>query len=156
MQFPLSIATVIAMSTQTLGASLFGLYRIQQSFNGEDLVLTGRGNHTTPTFEAPVGKASQIWKFKDMGDNNTQIQNVPTKQYLNCGSGSCLESPTAQTFYLEYQGPYQYTFLDLSHDRSLHSTDGKEIMIADATGDIDGDIFEVIRVEFCEQQKFTL
>lgn len=150
MQFSLSIATLLAISTQTLGASLFGLYRIQQNLNGEDLVLTGQGNNTTPTFEAPVGKASQIWKFKDLGDNTTQIQSVPTKQYLNCGSGSCLESPTAQTFYLEYQGPYQYTFLDLAHHRSLRSTDGKEITVVDATGGSEDDKFEVIRVEFCE------
>lgn len=150
MQLSLSIATLLAISTQTLGASLFGLYRIQQNFNGEDLVLTGQGNNTTPTFGAPVGKASQIWKFKDLGDNTTQIQCVATKQYLNCGSGSCLESPTAQTFYLEYQGPYQYTFLNLPHDRSLRSTNGKEIATADATEGNKDNIFEVIRVEFCE------
>ncbi|KAJ5643432.1 uncharacterized protein N7484_005939 [Penicillium longicatenatum] len=150
MQLSLSIATILAINSQAFGASLFGLYRIQQKFNGEDLVLTGQGNNTTPTFEAPVGKGSQIWKFKDLGGNTTQIQSESTEQYLNCGSGSCLESPTAQTFYLEDQGPYQYTFLDLAHDRKLRSTEGKGITTVDAKKKSDDDIFEVIRVEFCE------
>lgn len=150
MQFSLSIATLLAISTQTLGAGLFGLYRIQQTFDGKDLVLTGQGNDATPIFEAPVGKASQIWRFKDLGDNTTQIHSVPTKQYLNCESGSCLESPTAQTFYLDYQGPFQYTFLDLAHDRSLRSTHGKQITVGDGSGNSEKDVFEVIRVEFCE------
>ncbi|KAJ5924543.1 hypothetical protein N7466_008730 [Penicillium verhagenii] len=149
-QVPLSIITFLTISGQTLGASLFGLYRIQQTFNGEDLVLTGQGNDSAPTFETPAGEGSQIWRFEDQGDNTTIIESVATKQYLNCDSGSCLESATAQTFYVEYQGPYQYTFLDLSHGRSLHSTDESGIALARISAESDDQIFEVIRVEFCE------
>ncbi|KAJ5760346.1 hypothetical protein N7520_007502 [Penicillium odoratum] len=149
MQLPLSITTFLAISSQTLGASLFGLYRIQKTIDGQDVVLTGQGENKAPAFEAPIGKASQIWRFEDQGDNNTIIQSVPTKYYLNCGPG-CLESSSAQTFYVEHQGPFEYTFFDLDHDQSLRSTDKNGIALADVAENTDKERFEVIRVEFCE------
>lgn len=144
-----SFAVLFAICSQSLGAGLSGLYRIQTT-DGQDLVLTGQGDGNPPTFEEPKGKGTQIWRFEDERDGTTLIQNVPTNEYLHCRSDSCLESKDAQGFYVESHGPNLYRFSDPSQRRFLRQTDQGRIESAGSNGS--NEVFNVIRVEFCELQ----
>lgn len=145
----LSFAVLIAVSTQSIGASLTGLYRIQTT-NGQELILTGQGDNKAPKFEKPSGAGTQIWQFEDEGDGTTLIQNLPTHEYIDCRSGSCLESKNAQRFHVESLNPNanRYVFQDISHKRALRASTQNGIEMADSNESDEG--FDVIRVEFCE------
>ncbi|KAJ5083422.1 NAD dependent epimerase/dehydratase [Penicillium angulare] len=145
-----SLAVLIAISTQSIGASLAGLYRIQTT-NGQELILTGQGDNKPPKFEKPSGAGTQIWQFEDQGDGTTLIQNLPTHEYIDCRSGSCLESNNAQRFHVEPRSANanRYVFRDLSQQKALRLAAQNGVELADSNGSDAG--FDVIRVEFYTQ-----
>ena len=151
MRASFAIAALLATCNQALGSSLSGLWRIQQTVDGQDLVLTAQGENQPPKFEVPNGDGTQIWQFKEERADLVMIQSVSTHGYIDCEteSGLCLESPRGQKLRAESRGANKYIFADYVRHGFLSRNDQDEIDL-EGHGAEDLELFDVIRVVFCK------